>query len=511
VGTHLTENPIFKFLVEQSPDGQFVVVDGAFVYLNAAAAKMFSFDGDDPTELKVVDVLHPSEHERALRNMALRASGVLRGAAQYLARHKDGTTFPVEVHAAPLKWDDRSGLHGVIRDITARRKMEETLERMERTSVVSRLASGLAHDFNNLLAVIQSSADVARRFGDGTGELEAAVERIEAAVKRGSDKVRQIQQMAGQRAPSQEFRPLHINPVVEDVLDLTRARWQDEAESKGISYDVQWEPGTPPAVVGSPSDLRAALVALVFNAVEASPDGGTLAIRTGETKSGEVLVTVRDTGDGIADENLSQLTDAMFTTRRDRQMGLGLHLVQSVLQQHGGRLEVDSRKGVGSTFAIIIPAAEEPPVEDAPAPRDDLLARGRPPTVAEVERPPTRHGRSVLLIDDQADLLQVVRTILEGRGYDVDTAKNGREGVAAAMAQRYSVILTDLGMPDISGWEVAARIREKYTEVPIILMTGWASDIPPERLKENKIQALLPKPFRSDHLLAMIQQILEKA
>ena len=506
---HSTDNPIFKFLVEQSPDGQFVVVDGTFVYLNTAAAKMFSFEGSDPTELNVVDVLHPSEHERALRNMALRASGVLRGAAQYLVRRKDGTTFPVEVHAAPLKWDGRAGLHGVIRDITARRKMEETLERMERTSVVSRLASGLAHDFNNLLAVIQSSADVARRFGDGSGDLENAVERIEAAVQRGSDKVRQIQQMAGHRAPTQEFRPLHINPVVEDVLDLTRARWQDEAESKGISYDVQWNPGAPPAVVGSPSDLRAALVALVFNAVEAMPDGGTLDIRTGETSTGEVLVTIRDTGDGIPADHLGQLTDAMFTTRRDRQMGLGLHLVQSVLQQHGGRLEVDSRKGHGSSFAVIIPAAEEAPIEPAPAPRSDLLARSVEPTVPEVERPPTRHGRSVLLIDDQADLLQVVRTILEGRGYDVDTAINGRDGVAAAMQQRYSVILTDLGMPDISGWEVAARIRETYADVPIVLMTGWAADIPPGRLKENKIQALLPKPFRSEQLLTVIQQILK--
>jgi CheY-like chemotaxis protein len=387
--------------------------------------------------------------------------------------------------------------------------MEATLERMERTSVVSRLASGLAHDFNNLLAVIQSSAEVARRASDGSGAVEAAVDRIEAAVQRGSEKVRQIQQMAGQTAPSQEFRPLHINPVVEEVLELTRARWQDEAESKGVRYDVQWHPGSPPAVVGSPSDLRAALVALVFNAVEAMPDGGTLDLRTAETSTGEVMVTVRDTGHGILEEHLAQLTDALFTTRRDRQMGLGLHLVQSVLEQHGGRLEVDSRKGEGATFAIIIPAAEEPPSEPAPRPRLDLLDRPQA-TVPEVHHIPTRHGRSVLLIDDQLDLLQVVRTILEGQGYDVDTATNGRDGVAAALAQRYSVILTDLGMPDISGWEVASQIRASYPNVPIILMTGWAADISPDRLEENEIQALLPKPFRSERLLAVIQDVLKK-
>ncbi len=493
--------------MEHSPDGQFVVVDGTFAYLNDAAKRMFSFEGGDPTELRVVDILHPSEHERALRNMALRASGVLRGAAQYLIRRKDGSTFPVEVHAAALKWDGKAGLHGIIRDITARRKMEATLERMERSSVVSRLASGLAHDFNNLLAVIQTSSDVARKFADPDSDLAAAVERIEAAVQRGSDKVRQIQQMAGHRAPTQEFRPLHVNPLVEDVLDLTRARWRDEAESKGVSYDVEWTPGVPPAVVGSPADLRAALVALVFNAVEAMPDGGTLAIRTGETKDGEVLVTVRDSGEGIPDEHLGQLTDALFTTRRDRQMGLGLHLVQSVLQQHGGRLEVDSTKGGGSTFAVIVPPAEEPPVEAPRAPRPDLLSRSSSSAPAP-KREPTRHGRSILLIDDQSDLLHMMQTILEARGYDVDTAADGRSGVAAALGQKYSAILTDLGMPDISGWEVADRIREKHTDVPIILMTGWGSDVSLEKLRAHRMQAKLDKPFRSEQLTSLLSEVL---
>jgi len=502
------DDTTFRFLVEHSPDGVFVVVDAAFVFLNDAARGMFGLDADaDPIE--ETDVLHPSEHERARRNMALRASGVLRGAATYLARRPDGSTFPIEVHAAPLQYRGSKGLHGVIRDITARRKMEETLEQMERSTVVSRLAAGFAHDFNNLLAVIQTSTEVAQREAEDNPQIAGALTRIRAAVQRGGEKVRHIQQMGAHTRDSEvDLRPIHLNPVVEDVLELTRARWQDEAESSGIRYDVRWQPDQPPSVRAAPSDLRAALVALVFNAVEAMPRGGSILIKTGETNDGEAMITVRDTGEGVQPDDLQKLTDAFFTTRTDRRMGLGLHLVQSVLERHGGRLEVDSTRGQGSTFALILPASDVAPSEPPPEPRHDLLERATESTEPAAPSAPTRSGRSVLIVDDQADLVHVVRTILEGRGYAVDTALNGRDGVAAAEASRYSVILTDLGMPDISGWDVAGRVRQVHPDVPIVLMTGWAADIPPDRLREHEIQALLPKPFRSDQLLAVINQVL---
>jgi CheY-like chemotaxis protein len=160
---------------------------------------------------------------------------------------------------------------------------------------------------------------------------------------------------------------------------------------------------------------------------------------------------------------------------------------------------------------MIVPAADDAPAEPPPSPRPEWRRDTRSePTVPEPDRPRTRGGRSILLIDDQADLVQVVRTILEGRGYSVDAALNGRDGVKLAEASRYSLVLTDLGMPDISGWEVADRVRECQPETPVILMTGWAADIPRERLHDHSIASLLPKPFRSDQLLTMIKQTLDR-
>lgn len=499
----------FRFFVEHSPDGQFVLLDGRFLYLNDAGLRMFGVPAEDAAALTLLDVLHPSEHERSTRNIALRISGVLRGATTYLSRRRDGTTFPIEIHSAPWDQNGRKGVFGVIRDITSRRKMEERLERMERSALVSRLASGIAHDFNNLLAVIQTNAELAVREAREP-QVKAALARIRTAADRGAEKVRHVRQMGanGGSVGSEDLRPLYLNPLVEDVLELTRARWQDEAESLGHSYDVRWSPGLPPPVDGAPSDLRAALVALVFNAIEALPRGGRIALRTAEDVDGNAIISVQDNGEGIAQHQLSRLCDAFYTTRPDRQMGLGLHLVQTVLVRHGGRLEIDSEPGQGSTFALIFPRAAHGPAEPPPPPRIDLARKSGEMAALEPARPKTRGGRSILLIDDQADLVQVLRTMLEAKGFAVDTAFNGKDGVALVESTKYNLVLTDLGMPDISGWEVARKVRELQPKTPIVLMTGWAADIDPDRLSEHQVDALLPKPFRTDQLLETIEKAL---
>lgn len=498
----VSNDSTFRFLVEHSPDGHFLLVDGVFEYLNPAALAMFGLTQDAVGSLRIEDVLHGSELERARNNLRLWISGVLRGATTFLARKGDGTTFPIEVHAAPAGVGGRDGLHGVIRDITNRRKMEERLERMERASLVGRLSAGIAHDFNNLLAVILTNTEMALREVE-RGPVRDALKHVRSAGLRGSDKVRQIHTMGGSNRPVEEFRPLYPNPLVEEVLELTEPRWRDEAESRGIHYDIDWQPGSAPPIRGDSKELRGALVALVFNAMEAMPGGGILHIRTAETPEGETLIAVRDEGEGIPEENLERLTDPFFTTRDDREMGLGLQLVEQVLERHGGRLEVDSELGAGSSIALVLPPSPDAPSEPPPAPREDLSISSFAAMPA-----PTRPGeRSVLLIDDQADLVQVVETILRGQGWNVQSALNGRDGIALAQAGSFTLVLTDLGMPDISGWEVAQRMRELQPDTPVILMTGWAAEIDESSLEEHGIDALLPKPFRTEALLQLVDRL----
>ena len=499
----VSSDSTFRFLVEHSPDGHFLLVDGVLDYLNPAGLEMFGRSESELGTLRVEDVLHPSEKERLLNNVRLRTSGVLRGATTFLAQRGDGSTFPIEVHAVPAGVGGRDGLHGVIRDITNRRKMEERLEKMERAGLVSRLSSGIAHDFNNLLAVILTNTELAMGAAEAA-PVQDALRHIRSAGLRGSDKVRQIQTMGGTNRPTEEFRPLYVNPLVEEVLELTEPRWRDEAEARGVRYHLDWQPGDPPPVAGSAQDLRGALIALIFNAIEAMPNGGDIVIRATRTPANEALITVRDFGQGIDEPDFEQLSDPFFTTREDREMGLGLHLVEQVLARHSGRLEVDSEPGKGSSFALVLPASTNAPAEPPPAPREDLSSVS---SFSAMVAPAPPGARSILLIDDQSDLVQVVETILRAQGWHVDTALNGRDGLAIAEQRTHAIVLTDLGMPDISGWEVAQRMAELQPDTPVILMTGWAAEIDESRLEEQGISALLPKPFRTEALLKLVERI----
>ena len=505
------DDEFFRYLVEYSPDGHFVLLlSGEFAFLNHAALKMFGFDPAVSHDLGLRDILHPSEHERSMRNIDLRRTGLLKGSASYLAQRVDGSTFPIEVHTRSMQLGDSEALHGVIRDVTARRTMERRLEVMERNNVVSRLASGIAHELNNLLAVIQSNTELAIKESRNSPQALQALGRINSAVQRSSSKVTHITQMGSGWHGIDEFEPFYVNALVEDVIDLTRARWQDEAEAEGIYYKVNWDPGAVPSANGSSTDIRAALVALMFNAFEAMPKGGSVDLSTQLVESGEVLITVRDTGEGISEPSLPQLTDAFFTTRPDRSMGLGLVMVQSALARHGGRLEISSSPGVGSSFNLYLPPSKDRPAYDQPPPRLEVTARHQEVTVTERLQPKTRGGRAILLIDDQSELVQVVETILESRGYSVDSAFSSFDGIAYAEASKYSAVLTDLGMPDISGWEVSDRIHEIQPNTPIVLMTGWATEIDADRLAEHHIDALLAKPFRGDQLIAVIEKVMRE-
>lgn len=400
-----------------------------------------------------------------------------------------------------------AGLSPTSLDLENIEELAAALIRTEQSALIARLVVGATHDLSNLLTVIQASADLLLRSAKDPESL-AALQRIDKSVERAGRKLVQMKGLGLAHVAEQIPAPLHVNPLVDEVLSLTRARWKDEAERVGVRYEVRWHPGEVEPVRAGSVDLQAALVALVFNALEAMPRGGLLTFETGMTVGGSVAISVRDEGVGMADPNVEDLSDVFYTTQPGRKVGLGLHLVQRVAEEAGGRLEIVSKVGEGSVFTLLLPPSNELPE----GPEASLRFMGPDtrsvPTVVGTFSVKAPSGPHLLVVDDQADILQVLTVILEDEGYEVDAVLRARAGLLLADETEYSVILTDLGMPDMSGWEFAAEVRRKQPKTPVILMTGWGAEVDKKRLSDEGIFALLPKPFGGKDLLALLKEAL---
>ena len=216
------------------------------------------------------------------------------------------------------------------------------------------------------------------------------------------------------------------------------------------------------------------------------------------TEDGQARVRVSDHGVGMDEEVRARIFDPFFSTKPGHGMGLGLGLAFGVIKRHRGTIEATSELGVGSTFQLSFPAS-------------DAAARPAPAELATSGNGGPDVKARVLVIDDQGDLLQVVSTILLARGHRVETADCGRAGIERIQSDRFDVVITDLGMPDVSGWEVADTAKRIAPGMPVVLMTGWASEIDETKLAGRRVDLLLPKPFRSDQLLGAVQRVVRGA
>jgi nitrogen-specific signal transduction histidine kinase/ActR/RegA family two-component response regulator len=378
------------------------------------------------------------------------------------------------------------------------RQSQKTLLQQERLRALGQMATGIAHDINNAISPIalytESLMEREPNLSPGAREN---LEIIRQAIQDVSNTVERIREFYRPKEESQPTLLVDLNQQVRRVSDLTRARWRDQTQRSGttISLRLELDP-TLPAIVGVESEIREALTNLIFNAIDAMPTGGTLTLRTQSAvrKGGaapsiqvsrEVLLEVGDTGVGMDEKVRRHCLEPFFTTKGERGTGLGLAMVYGTMQRHSGDIEVISQLGEGTRIQLWFPtppsgvaAAQEPPA--SPGPCSSLR---------------------LLVVDDDAMLGKSLRDALEGDGHQVEWAGSGKEGVlafAAAVDQGkpFAVVITDLGMPEVDGRQVAQAVKQRSPQTPVILLTGWGhrmqseGDIPPG------VDRLLAKPTR---------------
>jgi signal transduction histidine kinase/CheY-like chemotaxis protein/PAS domain-containing protein len=375
------------------------------------------------------------------------------------------------------------------------RATQQTVMQQERLKVLGQMASGIAHDINNAISPIMLYTDsLLENERELSERTRTVLQTIQRAVSDVADTVARMREFYRQRESQTELVSVRLNELINQVTELTRARWQTIPQEHGMVIELRTVLASPPPdVMGIESEIREALTNLIFNGVDAMPQGGTLTLFTRLRDDGKVLVEITDTGTGMDEDTRRRCLEPFFTTKGERGTGLGLAMVYGIMRRHGGSIDIDSAPGAGTTIRLVFDRATSAP-SAAPAPY------GTPPT-----------GLTILLIDDDLNVLKSLRETLELDGHTLFLANGGEEGIAmfhAAQRDRgagaVSAVITDLGMPHVDGRAVARAVKAASPGTPVILLTGWGERLIAEGSVPIHVDRVLSKPPR----LSILRQAL---
>ena len=504
-----------QLILDSAAEGIYGVdTDGRLTFVNPAAARMLGWDGRDVSGRLIHDLLRPARSDGAAYARedcpvckTLRENTVEHGMDDVFFR-KDGTSLPVEFVSSPIR--ERSKLTGavvVFRDISERKQAEEERRQLEvrfqqaqKLESLGVLAGGLAHDFNNLLLSVVCNASLAAERLPAKSELRAHLDKIVKAGRRASELTRQMLAYSGHT--TYDVQPLALNELVDEVADFMRA-----AVPKTVTLSVQLAPDLP-TIQADSTQLQQVIMNLLINASEAIGDeAGTVTLETSlcrlsaeqigpdfvghELTPGDyVSLEVRDTGCGMSPDVMARVFDPFFSTRSTGR-GLGLSALLGIVRSHSGAIRVVSHEGRGSEFTVVFPASA------------GRVRRLQPPR--EVHSVLSA-GSTVLVVDDEEDIREVVQAVLESRGLRVLTAEDGPAGIERFRqhADEIDVVLLDMTMPGMSGAAVFQEILAIRPDARVILSSGYSEQEALERLDVGRIAGFVHKPYTAQMLVDTI-------
>ncbi len=390
--------------------------------------------------------------------------------------------------------------------IAEQERIREQFSQIEKLSALGELASGVAHDFNNTLAGILGRAQLIQRTNDPE-KISRGLNIIIKTAEDGAKTVKRIQDFARQRR-DHDFEPVSIDQILLDVSEITRPRWKDRAEAANVQISLDLQIRSKAKVMGDESELREVLVNMVFNAVDAMPDGGQLTLGAFDIDE-SVVIMIADTGSGMPAEVKSRIFDPFFTTKGKAGMGLGLAVSFGIIRRHEGSVQVDSEVGVGTKFMISLPKAEV--TEEANISETELAkpqaAEARSTNITRTFR---ENQPKILVVDDEEPVRELLRDLLEHEGCRVYLAPGSREALGLFEVHQFDGIFTDVGMPGMSGWELSHAIRQRNQEIPIAVVTGWGEAVGSDEQKEAGVDWVIAKPFRAEKISEIAQEMTRK-
>ena len=500
-------------LIAAAGDGLIVIDDtGTIVVFNPAAGLIFGLDSEQMLGQNLSLLFCPETFQRhedyISRFFSGQGRGVVGTTLELDGWHSDGHPVPLEISLSTTTLEGRQLVLASIRDVTARReaarKNQELMQQLlqsQKMEALGTLTAGIAHDFNTNLQTIIGYASTLLAELAASEPMHEDVERIQVAAEQGKQLIKKL--LSFSREAEDRFEVLSLNGVVRDVVSVLRRTLPGE-----IAIHTQLLPSV--RVKGDAIWLQAALMNLCLNARDAMPDGGQIVIqsRTTELDAEEAaplslapgrhaVLAVRDTGVGMSDKVIARIFDPFFSTKpRGKGSGLGLAMVQTTVLKHGGRIQVKSELGQGTTFTVHMPASAAEPAPFRCTPSEIPFILGS--------------GEKVLLVDDEKVLLEMGSRLLKNLGYEPLLAGSGDEAVALLEQEgSLAMVILDVMMDGTSCAETLDRMRQLDSGLKVLLSSGFKQDSHPEELAHRRTEGFLQKPYSIEEFAKAIRGVLD--
>jgi PAS domain S-box-containing protein len=505
----------YKELFENNPQPMWVSDRKtlSFLAVNEAAVKHYGYSREEFLSMTIQDI-HPPEFRVPLSETVAKSTDVLQKVGVWQHRKKDGSLIDVEITTHKLDFNARPARLVLAIDITERKQAEESkknlegqLQQAQKLESVGTLASGIAHDFNNILGIILGHSSLLERLREDSKMHSESVAAITKATQRGAGLVKQLMLFA--RKTEALLESVKVNDIITEITKLMQ-----ETFPKTIIISTSLQKDLP-AIVADASQIHQVLLNLFVNARDAMPNSGTLSISTrtidGKAVSSRfskvtrdrvtrqyVQIEVTDTGIGMDEATRQRIFEPFFTTKGvGKGTGLGLAVVFGIVEHHSGFIDVRSAPGEGTIFTVYLPIPERAP---------EIQQR----VSKSIEEIPGG-TETILVIEDEEMLKDLVKVSLVSKGYTVLTAEDGMQGVEMYQSHQkeITVVLSDVGLPLLSGQDVFRKIREINPEAKVILASGFFDPETKSEMFKAGLKNFIQKPYMHDEVLQKIREVID--
>lgn len=493
----------FRSLIENSSDIITVIdQEGRIYYASPSVEKVLGYDTADFVSRNLFEFIHREDHENAkfILNEDSQKNDV---SLEFRFQHQDRSWRGLEAIGKRVMVEDQLRVILNARDVTDRlleqealresiirhlktqtelQKTQQRIIQQERLAAIGQMASGIAHDFSNALMPVLGFSEILMNQPEALKDLDRVrkyLEMINTSARDAMHIVGGLRDFYRTKEKNEHLVATNVNKVVEQAVMLTQPKWKEESRAKGLEIEAKLELKAVPDMIANESSLREALTNLIFNAVDAMPEGGKIIFRSRE-EDGYVMLEVSDTGEGMAEDVRERCFEPFYSTKGKGGTGLGLAMVYGVVRRHDGAIDVKSIQGVGTTFMIRLPIKHTKN-------KDGLIAA---PAILEMNR-----KLWVLVVDDEPMVREVMTEYLKGDGHTVDTACNGVEALKLFKEKKFDLVITDRAMPEMNGDQLTLEIKKIAPNTPLIMLTGFGELMKAKNENPEGVNCLLSKPL----------------